>query len=89
MQIFVIKLRIFLTQSQIDSSLFDCVRVMKILYMLSKIQTNTPKKQWNFFVIVLKIFSCCRIKITLYLTALWRSCACCQKYIVTNLPLQI
>jgi len=37
MQIFVIKLRIFLTRSQIDSYLFDRVRVMKILCMLTKI----------------------------------------------------
>jgi len=37
MQIFVIKWRIFLTRLQIDSSLFDRVRVMKILYMLTKI----------------------------------------------------
>jgi len=36
MQIFVIKLRIFLTRSQINSSLFDHVRVMKILSMLQK-----------------------------------------------------
>jgi len=54
MQIFVIKLRIFLTLSQIDSSLFD--GVMKIFNMLSKIQTNTPKRPEQIFVIVLRIF---------------------------------
>jgi len=37
MQIFVIKLMIFLTWSQIDSSLFDRVRMMKIFRMLTKI----------------------------------------------------
>ena len=46
MQNFVNKLKIFLTWSQTNSSLFD--RVMKIFSMLSKIQTNTPKKQWIF-----------------------------------------
>jgi len=46
MQIFVIKMRIFLTLSQIDSSLFD--GVMKIFNMLSKIQTNTPKRACIF-----------------------------------------
>jgi len=48
MQIFVIKLRIIVTLTQLNSSLFNRVGVMKILNMLSKIQTNTPKKQWNF-----------------------------------------
>ena len=42
MKFFVIKLGIFLTLSHIDNSQFDCV--MKIFSMLSKIQTNTPKK---------------------------------------------
>jgi len=48
MQIFVIKLRIILAWTQINSSLFNCAGVMKILNMLSKIQTNTPKIQLNF-----------------------------------------
>jgi len=48
MQIFVIKLGIIVTLTQINSSLFNRVGVMKILNMLSKIQTNTPKKQLIF-----------------------------------------
>jgi len=48
MQNFVIKLRIILTRTQINSSLFKRISVMKILSMPSKIQTNTPKKQLIF-----------------------------------------
>jgi len=47
MQIFVIKLRIILTWTHINSSLFNRVDVMKILSMLSKIKTNTRKIQSN------------------------------------------
>jgi len=87
MHIFVIKLRIFLTRLQIDSSLFDCV--MKIFSMLSKIQTSTPKKPWNFLSLCWGSFSFCFKYITLYITAWWRSPTCCQKYIDTKRLLYI
>jgi len=48
MKFFVIKLKIIVTRTQINSFLFNRVGVMNILSMLSKIQTNTPKKQLNF-----------------------------------------
>jgi len=44
MQIFVIKLRIFLMLSQIDYYLFDCI--MKILSMLSKIYRYSLLPHW-------------------------------------------
>ena len=82
MQIFDIKLRIFLTWSQIDSSLFD--RVMKVFSMLLKIQTNTPKKPWKFLSLCRGYFSCCFKYIALYITTWWRSSTCCKKYIDTK-----
>jgi len=44
MQFFVIKLRIIVMLTQINSSLFNRVGVIKILSMLSKIQTNTHQR---------------------------------------------